>query len=326
MVKKIEGKIHGDADLKDCEILIGSSHTHSGGGAFLNIPHIGERLAGPYQKEIVDLYIEQTCEAIRTAFRNRVPAQVGIGYGQTEPLSQYRALWPQNITPLNHLTVLKVTHLDGTPLAVWFNFPVHPTVLRGENRAFSADFVGYARIFLETKLGAEPLYFNGAQGDINPLILDETDRFHACELLGHALALAVEKVWEETATSEKLDFTLVKETYSFKPEATPFGLVLPVARYETEMNLLVLNQTHAFISIPGELSCLYDQKLKEIGTELGYQAVSILGLTNDAHGYIITRDAWEHKTMESGLSFGGKGYGELTLKRAANLLQKAAYH
>ena len=108
--------------------------------------------------------------------------------------------------------------------------------------------------------------------------------------------------------------------YAFKPQATPFGLALPVDVYKSEMNLIVFNQTHAFITIPGELSCLYDKRLKDVGKRLGFSHVSIFGLTNDAHGYIILPESWQHKTFESGLSFGGENYGDITEKRAETLL------
>jgi hypothetical protein len=112
-----------------------------------------------------------------------------------------------------------------------------------------------------------------------------------------------------------------KESYAFKPQATPFGLALPVDVYKSEMNLIVFNKTHAFITIPGELSCLYDKNLKDTGNKLGFSHVSIFGLTNDAHGYIILPDSWQHKTFESGLSFGGENYGDITEKRAETLLK-----
>ena len=102
----------------------------------------------------------------------------------------------------------------------------------------------------------------------------------------------------------------------------PFGLALPVERYASEVNAIVFNQKHAFITIPGELSCIYDSRLNEIGKDLGFAHVSILGLTNDAHGYIISPDSWEHKTFESHLSFGGKDYGNQIEARAVSLLKR----
>jgi hypothetical protein len=89
------------------------------------------------------------------------------------------------------------------------------------------------------------------------------------------------------------------------------------------MNILVFNQWYAFITIPGELSCIYDKQLKTIGKSIGYQEVSIFGLTNDAHGYIILPESWERKTFESNLSFGGKQYGERMMRMAQNLLENA---
>lgn len=321
MVQAVTHKVHAQPGLENCEIYIGSSHTHSGGGAYLNIPFIGESLAGKFDPEVTAFYVDQTAKAIIQANQNRQPAKIGIGYGQAEHLSQYRGQWPKNITPLSDVAIIKITTLDDTPLAVLFNYPLHPTVLKSQNRLFSADFVGYARKHLQQLLGKEiqPIYFNGAQGDIIPL--KEDNRFETCDEIGKSLAQTVAEIWNATATSSELQIESQKEAYVFKPQATPSGIALPLDEYKSEMNVIVLNQAQAFVSIPGELSCIYDQQLKEIGKELGYEHVSILGLVNDAHGYIILPESWRNKTFESHLSFGGEQYGELTKQRAISLLK-----
>lgn len=321
MVREIVERVHAAPELEDCAVYVGSSHTHSGGGAYLNIPIIGESLAGSYRPEVTEWYIEQTIEAMLQAYRNHSSGKVGIGYGKVEGLSQYRGLWPKDVAPLADVTVIKVTKLDDTPLAVLFNFPVHPTVLKSDNRLFSSDFVGFTREYLQELLNVEPLFFNGAQGDIIPTIFDEKDRFNSCALLAASLATAVKEIWEVTDTSEELSIATRQKAYTFKPQATPFGLVLPVDNYESELNLIVLNDHHAFLTIPGELSCLYDERLKERGIELGFDHVSIFGLTNDAHGYIILPESWNHKTFESGYSFGGENYGEFVVEQAETLLK-----
>ena len=322
MVQQITQKAHAYPELKKCEIFIASSHTHSGGGAYLNIPVLGASLAGTYSPQTTQFYIDQTVEAILEAYHHQIPAKLGIGYGRAKTLSQYRGLWPKDIIPLEDVTIIKVTHLDGTPFAVLFNYPVHPTLLKSQNRLFSADFVGYARTHLQSSLGSNVccIYFNGAQGDIIPVVFNETDRFDACDNLGKSLAETVKKIWDETITDDSLQIDTQKESYGFTPQATPFGLTLPVNVYNSEMNLIVFNQIHAFITIPGELSCLYDKRLKDTGNRLGFSHVSIFGLTNDAHGYMILPESWQHKTFESGLSFGGENYGDVTAKRAETLL------
>ncbi|MBX9922525.1 MAG: neutral/alkaline non-lysosomal ceramidase N-terminal domain-containing protein [Rhabdochlamydiaceae bacterium] len=326
ITKEICLRVHKHRELSESEIYIFSSHTHAGGGAFLNVPGLGEALAGTYDPKIVEYYIETTTQALLLAYKHRVPAKIGIGYGKAPTLHFYRGLWPQDVLPPSDISVIKITTLEDDPLAVLFNYAVHPTVLTGQNRLFSADFVGYARTFLESFLGpkVQALYANGAQGDLLPVIFDKEDRFASCEILGKAVAETVKTIWEETQTQNSLHICSEKYSYAFTPKPTPFGLTFPIDLYHTEMNILVLNHSHAFLTIPGELSCLYDQAFQQIAVALGFSHVSIFGLCNDAHGYIIRPDSWRHKTYESGLSFGGEEYGDITLDRAKMLLQAHA--
>jgi hypothetical protein len=326
MVQEITKEMHTHPGLEECEIFVGSSHTHSGGGAYLNIPIFGASLAGNYDVKITQRYIQKTCDAILAAYQQRISAKIGIGYGETIPLSKYRGLWPKEITPLNSVTVIKITHLDGTPFALLFNYPVHPTILTSQNGLFSADFVGYVREHLQALIGShvQPIYFNGAQAEIIPAILNEENRFDACSRFAKSLADTVKEIWEITETSDAIEITTQKESYSFQPQQNPFGVALPIDLYKSEMNLVVLNKLHAFITIPGELSCLYDKSLKTIGNKLGFAHLSVLGLTNDAHGYIILPESWQHKSLESRLSFGGENYGDIMEKMAEGLLKSQA--
>jgi len=328
MVQNIIQTVHSSPGLADCEVYIASSHTHSGGGAHLDIPVIGESLAGPYDPQITHFYEERTAQAIIQASQTQVPAKIGVGYGKTADLSHYRSLWPTEITPSSEVAIIKATTLEGEPLALLFNYPLHPTTLDGSNTLFSSDFVGYARDEIQTLLGStlQTIYFNGAQGDVIPKIPEGEDRFIACENIGKQLATSIKEIWDGTEVDENLDILTDKISYSFQPQTTPFGLCLPFHHYSSEMNILLFNQRHAFITIPGELSCIYDHHLKELGTQLGYSHVSIFGLTNDAHGYIILPESWKHKTFESKLSFGGEFYGDEIINRAELLLYRHMSH
>jgi Neutral/alkaline non-lysosomal ceramidase, N-terminal len=325
MVQNITQQVKNIPELSRCDIYIASSHTHSGGGAFLNIPILGERLAGCYNPKVTKYYEEQTVNAILQAAENKNPAKIGIGYGKVENLSKYRGLWPIDVEPLSDVTIIKATQLDGTPIAVLFNYPVHPTVLTSENRLFSSDFVGYARDEIQALLGPgiQPIYFNGAQGDIIPFISNEENRFESCSFLGKCLAETIKNIWCATEVKDILQIDSYKKPYEFIPQPTPQGLKLPINIYKSEINVLVFNQTHAFVTIPGELSCVYDKLLKKIGKDMGYQQVSIFGLVNDAHGYIILPESWERKTFESNLSFGGKQYGEIIKQTVHHLLEQS---
>lgn len=349
MTQKVIEEVHSEEGLSNCEIYIASSHTHSGGGGYLNIPGLGEYLAGPYDPALVELYVKQTAKAIIQACKKPIPAKIGIGYGKAEDLSQYRGTWPVGATPLSDVTVIKVTKIDDSPLAVLFNYPVHPTVLSSENLLFSADFVGYARDYISEENG-QTIYFNGAQGDIIPRIseeeqclivskalaeitqniftslkkneqtTDEKQEYLHCDTLGKSLAETVQKILHSINTKESMHIQTDKHVYSFKPQPTPFGLTLPIEEYQSEINLLVFDHIHAFVTIPGELSCFYDQRLKKLGDTLGCQ-VSIFGLVNDAHGYMIPPKAFNTSSVEAHFSFGGEHYAELVEQKVSALLE-----
>lgn len=320
MVQKLIKKAKLHPTLKHAEIFVMSSHTHSGGGAFLNIPLIGEALAGKYDPLMEEFYIEKTIEAMLHASLHKVPSKIGIGYGKAK-LNKYRGLaYPKGVIPSDEIAVIKITQPQGTPVSCLFNYPIHPTVLPAENMEFSSDFVGYARDYLYAYLGhtLQPIFANGAQGDINPLILKD-DRFEAAKELGEKLAEETLVTWNKTSTHDQIDIQIFKHPYDLHPKPNPQGLKIPLGIYPTEMNLIVFGKKHAFITIPGELSTIYDKKLKEVGKEIGLH-VSILGLTNDSHGYIITPESWRGKAFESYHSFGGEEYGEIVYEMARTLL------
>jgi len=312
MVQAVKKAVHENPATARWEVYLGSSHTHAGGGAYLNLPGLGELLAGKFDPAILQLYIEGAAKAVFAAAARLEPARVGVGYGTAESLNRYRGDWPPNVKTLDDVAVIKVTRADGSPLGVLFNFAAHATVLGGSNMEFSADFVGYARKHTETLIGGgvSSVYFNGAQGDVAPRAPGSADAFQKCEAMGKALADAVKRTWDATEVSSQLRINSAHHTYELEPKTTGTGQDIRIGSQSTEVNAIVLNDRHAFVTIPGELSCIYDADIKRFGGWLGFTQVSILGLTNDAHGYIITPESWRHQTYESSLSFGGEFYGE----------------
>lgn len=328
MVQEVREKVHTYPELQNLKIYLGSTHTHSGGGGFLNIPVIGEMLCGPYDFELTQQTIDLTVQSIVTAAKNLQPAKIGIGYGDVKDISFYRSQWPQKVDPLTDLAVIKVTHQDGSPLAVLYNYALHPTVLNADNLFFSADFVGQARNSIKKLLGesAEAIFFNGAQAEIIPRSMPDKDGYAQCELIGDLLAKEIAQVWQMTETKDEMKIELYKENYTFNTQPTPMGLKIPIEKYQSELNLMIFDNHHVFVTIPGELSCIYDAMLKEWGEKEGFNHVSVLGLVNDAHGYIILPDAWEKKTFESGMSWGGKHYGSSIFEKVMNLFQNSHRH
>ncbi|MDX1383417.1 MAG: neutral/alkaline non-lysosomal ceramidase N-terminal domain-containing protein, partial [Thermoanaerobaculia bacterium] len=59
VVAAVADRAGGDA----VEIFLGSSHTHAGGGAYLDIPGLGEVLAGKFDPTARQLYVDGAAEA-----------------------------------------------------------------------------------------------------------------------------------------------------------------------------------------------------------------------------------------------------------------------
>lgn len=314
--------VHSDAQMAKVEVFIGSSHTHAGGGGFLNVGLVGTILAGQYNPEARALYVQGTARAISAALKAMEPARVGVGYDFAPGLNNFRSSWPPKGKTQVDVAVIKVTRPDGAPIACLFNFAAHPTVLSGDNMLFSADWPGYARQRVETATGAKPVYFQGAQGDVSPNPpAGGKDGFESCDLMGQAISDVVLKIWNATQARAELKIETLKEVYAPNPQGNSKGMKLEMGSSpSSEVNAVVLNDIDAFVTIPGELSAIYDGELKRFGEFLGFNHVSILGLTNDAHGYIITPEAWRHKTYESTVSFGGQLYGETVKNKVRALL------
>ncbi len=277
----------------DFDVVIGSTHTHAGGGAFLNVPVLGQMLAGAYSENTTSHYIEGAVQAIERALDTMQPAQIGVGLGWVKGVTHYRSNMPK-LEPQDQLTLIKIVDAKGAPIAGLVNFALHPTVLDHTNLHFSADFVGVLR----EKLDYQLVYFNGAQAEIIPQKgLDRT-------AIADAIANVVDDLWESTLACKEAKVQCHRTPLRFTPQKTPAGVLFPVGEYQSEVGVLEV-AGHRFALVPGELSVAYEIELQK-----RHGSLSILGLANDAHGYLIKPEAWDAKTMESHMSFGGRLHGE----------------
>jgi hypothetical protein len=92
--------------------------------------------------------------------------------------------------------------------------------------------------------------------------------------------------------------------------------------YDTELSAISFDNRVAFVTIPGELSSILNLQVKERGKLLGFEKTFVLGLTNDALGYIITEDEYRHETYESSISLFGSGFGSFITNEAFQALEK----
>ena len=336
MVNDVIDRVHAIQGLEQCEVFIGASHSHSGGGAYFDLPELGDLIAGPYDGRITQNYIAGVVRAIIEAYRAMQPALIGIGYGTVSDLTEYYGQWPKSLQTPTDLMVMKVTTKNGDPLAVWYNHSLYPDILvfsdvkhplPQENviMGFSADVIGFVNRALQSLIGARltTVFFNGPIAEVLTKIPYPEDRFKSCASIGQTVAQAVHNLWQNIEVQDELALDTHHHMYLFEPRPTLSGFTLPVEPFSTQISLLVLNKTHAIVAIPAEFHCSYDAILKEKARQLGFEHLTVLSMVNDNHGYIYPPESGRLNPPEGEFSWGGEFYGKFIEERVVGLLSEA---
>src|SRR5262249_56130428 len=98
----------------------------------------------------------------REALQRRAPARVVAGKTTVTGIATSRL--DQPLDP--ELGVLKITGVDGRPLALVWNYAIHGTALGHGNFQLSGDLMGEASARLERETGVPALFVNGAARDL----------------------------------------------------------------------------------------------------------------------------------------------------------------
>jgi len=200
---QIRDEIETELKLSRAQIILSSTHTHSGPvlkDAVYDIYPLDKqqiKLIEQYSSKLVDQIVSLTGEAFSAMEPVEIYAQNGVTRFQVNRRNnEASTLSAQSELkgPIDHaVPVLKVLNSQGDLLAVAFGYACHPTVL--DDYEWSGDYPGYAQIELERIYpGATAMFFMGAGADQNPLPRRSVG---LARQYGKELAAAVERVLEE---------------------------------------------------------------------------------------------------------------------------------
>jgi hypothetical protein len=173
--ERIERKI----GLKREQILLNSSHTHSGPQVTLRAtpkdgPSAGEaERAVEYTRDLQDKVVELVVKAAERL----EPARLSWGAGVADFVMNRREFTPSGvILGVNPrgladrtVPVLRVDSAEGKPLAILFGAATHNTTLGGDNYQICGDYAGFAQAYVQEKLPAvQAMFMLGCAGDSNP--------------------------------------------------------------------------------------------------------------------------------------------------------------
>lgn len=185
-------KISSRTGLKRGQILINSSHTHTGPTPALPAP--GEPPAKDTPNIVYTRWLlEETTAAVEKALGKMEPATLAWSVGLVNfPMNRREFTEKGVILGVNprgpvdrSVPVLRVSGADGKARAILFGAACHNTTLGGRDYKLSGDFAGYAQEFVEKEIsGVQAMFMQGCAGDANPYPKGTYDiaREHGAEL------------------------------------------------------------------------------------------------------------------------------------------------
>lgn len=281
-------------------ILIGSTHNHSGPD-----PYAFPDLQGGHgaDLEYLDRVTEQLADAINEALDNLQPAHLKINVKEIEGKIAYNYYAPQLYDPrCGVIQAVKAEGPDaGQPIVTMVNYAIHPEVLGPGVGLLSPDLCGPLYDRIEEKTGGMALFMNGALGGMitadNRRPDGGSDRtWEECVRIGELLA---DRALEVIAKAEPqkdpvlycaartIRFPLDSKLMRYILEKSPMGYDIGGGdEIPTQLNLLNIG-TAQVLTIPGEALPNIGYYLKR---NMNAKHQFLFGLTNDAFGYILTKE------------------------------------
>src|SRR5438477_1712120 len=282
-------------DIPPQNILIGATHTHSAPDTYGFPDGKGGTSSDPKYLESV---CQRMAEAINEAVSNLKPAQLKIATGEAEGKIAYNYYAEQLYDPRCH--VIQALDSSGKPFATLVNYAIHPEVLGNSVGICSPDLIAplYARI--AEKGGGTAIFMNSAQGGM--VTADnrqpggkDARTWGECQRIGTLLADEALRIIEDAPTqaSPKLScaarpLTLPVDSPLMRAllKELPGGPGEDTKTLTTQMNLINLGNAQ-ILTIPGEALPNIGYYLKR---KMRGKHNLLFGLTNDAFGYILTKE------------------------------------
>ena len=319
-------------------IVIGATHTHSAPDCYAFPDGKGGHTGSlPYMQFVA----EQVAAAVNEALERMEAAEIRAASGEAKGKIAYNYYAPDLYD--RRVSVLQVRTAAGAPLATLVNYAIHPEVLGSEIGVLSPDMAGPLYDAIEGAGGGMGLFLNGAQGGM--VTADNRDLarprdplrgywhddrvWSECERIGKLLAAESLRVvggaaWQKAPAlvvkSAMVKFPVESEEMWQVVKNSPLNYPLGADRtVQTRVNFARLGNAE-ILTIPGEA-------LPNIGFFLKRKMRGehnfLLGLTNDAFGYMLTQvdyNSFPAYRYISRVSL-GEMTGEIYIKAALDLMR-----
>ena len=283
--------------IKAENIVIGATHTHSAPDVYGFADENGN--SGTDLKYI-DMLVEKSAEAINEAYKNAKPAYLKVAVGEAKGKIAYNYYAPKLYDP--RVGVMQfISAKTGQAIATLVNYATHPEIIGSDRNICTPDLIGPLYDKIEAEKGGMAIFMNSAQGGM--VTADnrrengkEANDWNECIRIGELLASESLRIIKDAEIQKdpKIFITSSEVKIPVESDLMKFILKHALLKYNmndkgeavTRMNLLNIGTAQA-ITIPGEA-------LPNIGfyikRKMNTDNPFLFGLTNDAFGYIITKE------------------------------------
>ena len=195
----------------------------------------------------------------------------------------------------------------------------------------SAEWPGYLQTNLQNLIGkgVTAMYFNGSEGDQSTVLSSDKKGYEKIQIYGKIIADQSFDLYYELKPQEVKEFDYSYQIVPLPEHAAhpsfmktggeEYGLNEKTVKIvmdvlgPNEVGMGALRIGDLLISgIPGEMTAVLGQKVKNTLKANGIKYVAIGGLANEWIGYILSSDQYLHgEGYESSMSFYGPDFGEV---------------
>ena len=314
-------------------VLIGSTHTHSAPDAYGFADEKGNTAA---DLKYLDWCITQIADAVNEAVAKLEPASLKTAVAEAKGKIAYNYYADKLYDPRCGIiqAIATTGNNKGKPIVTMVNYAIHPEVLGTARKLISPDLCGPLYDRIESKAGGMAMFMNSAQGgmvtaDNRQENGKEANDWEECIRIGNLLADEALRIVGSAPVQENpniysaskvirfpVDSKIMRTVLEHSVVAATSGKINKSDTVSTRLNLLNIGKAQ-ILTVPGEA-------LPNIGFYVKRKMKSdqpfLFGLTNDAFGYMLTREdfnSFERYNYVSRTSLGemtGNIYVEEALK------------
>ncbi len=283
-------------------VLIGVTHAHSCPDAYGFTNEKGETGA---DLKYLDWCVTQIADAVNEAISKLEPASLRTAVGEAKGKIAFNYYADKLYDPrCGVIQAIATTGKNqGKPISTLVNYAIHPEILGTDRKLISPDLCGPLYDRIESKVGGMAIFMNSAQGgmvtaDVRLENGKEANDWNECIRIGNLLADEALRIIEPALIQQNPDIYCASKIIRFPIDSEMMQYVFkhsPLAAeaknndyssVTTRINLLNIGQAQV-LTIPGEA-------LPNIGFYVKRKMKStqpmLFGLTNDAFGYMLTKE------------------------------------